>query len=129
MNAPAHGVRAYELEAVLAIIGGTRVDLATEKATQAGLEEALLAGVSASDISREHRLGPGDIPDFLLFGRVVVEVKGGRHQAAPTLRQLERYSAYPQVTHLVLATSRAMAMPREVGGKPLVTVNLGKAWL
>lgn len=126
---PAHGVRDELFEAAVRVVRTSRVDLTTEKSAQADLELAFLDAIDAAALSREHRLGAGDIPDFLIGGRIVVELKGARHQANPTLRQLQRYAAYPDVTHLVLATARAMQMPKEVGGKPLVVINLGRAWL
>lgn len=106
-----------------------RFDLTTEALTQRDIEVFLLDRLDASVISREHRLGPGDRPDFLLDGRVVVEVKGSRHQASSVRRQLTRYAAYPEVESLILATSRAMTMPAAIGGKPVLVLNLGRAWL
>jgi hypothetical protein len=126
---PAHGVRDPMLDTVVHLISSSRLDLTTEKASQSDLERALRGWFDRSEVSREHRLGPGDIPDFLIDGRIAVELKGPRHQASPTLRQLQRYAAYPEVTHLVLATARAMQMPSAIGGKPLVVINLGRAWL
>lgn len=110
-------------------LAARRFDLTTEKLTQAGVETALIELFGHTGVSREHRLGPGDIPDFLVQDRLVVEVKGRKHRAGPTLRQLERYAVYPQVTGLILATSRAMQMPATVKGKPLLVLNLGRAWL
>ncbi|HEX7887558.1 MAG TPA: hypothetical protein VF474_16410 [Phenylobacterium sp.] len=119
------------LAAVCEVIAHTRCDLTTEVATQDGIQAALRGeevGL-AVEISREHRLGPGDRPDFLIDGRIVVEVKGRRHRGPAVLRQLERYAAHPQVEAIVLATSRAMTMPAQIGGKPVRVLNLGRAWL
>lgn len=120
---------AVSMSAVLAVLAANRFDLATEKLTQAGIEDALAFAFEDGMVSREHRLGPGDIPDFLIGGGLVVEVKGPRHQATAVVRQLARYAAYPEVTAIVLATARAMTMPAQIGGKPCRVVNLGRAWL
>lgn len=131
----AHGVRASGagsaslFQAIHALVASGRFDLTTEQATQAGIERLLLMEYAPSLISREHRLGPGDRPDFLVAGAIVVEVKGHRHQQGPVLRQLGRYAAYPEVEAILLATSRAMRMPAELGGKPVAVINLGRAWL
>lgn len=115
---------------IAALIGSGRFDLSSEKAVQRDID-ALLAmalPVGARAI-REHRLGPRDIPDFWITGGLVIEAKVDRARAEPTLRQLERYAAYETVSALILATSRAMDMPATVGGKPLIQVALGRAWL
>lgn len=127
----AHGVReGASLAAWMAeYIGRLRLDLTTEKATQADLHDALLRIYEPHAVRREARLGARDIPDFLIETRLVIELKGPRHRAPQVWRQLNRYAAYPQVEAIILATSKAMALPRVCGGKPLLVVNLGRAWL
>jgi hypothetical protein len=105
-----------------------RFDLTDEKACQGQMEDWFRDRLLC-EVSREHRLGPGDIPDFLLEGRIVVECKKHGADKRATWRQLKRYAAYPQVEALVLATGTAMAMPPELEGKPVFVVNLGRAWL
>lgn len=117
------------LRALAALVAQARVDLANEKASQADLNALLIAAYSAERVSREHRLGPGDIPDFLIDGRFIIEMKGMRHRADPVVRQLLRYARHDQVEGMVLATARAMVLPPQIGGKPLLVVNLGRAWL
>lgn len=114
---------------VMTLLSTGRFDLTSEWRTQAEIEVALLGDLPRSDVSREHRLGPADIPDFLVAGAVVIEVKGPRHRAPAVLRQLARYAAYPQVQVILLATARAMVMPPAIGGKPCQVVNLGRSWL
>lgn len=116
-------------EAVFSLLQEGRFDLTAEALTQRDIELVLLLSYPRSVISREHRLGPGDRPDFLVDGRIVIEVKGPRHQASAVLRQLARYAAYPEVETIILATSRAMHMPATIGGKKVVVLNLGRAWL
>lgn len=111
------------------LLGRGRFDLTTEAATQWGIELLLLGAYPRSAVSREHRLSGKDRPDFLIDGRIVIEVKGSRHRQPAVLRQLERYAGHAQVEAIILATSRAMHMPSAIGGKPVWVLNLGKAWL
>lgn len=115
---------------VYALLKSGRFDLSTEKATQADILVHLAGHIDAETlIRREHRLSATDIPDFLIGGSIVIEVKGSRHQRPAVLRQLERYAAHDCVQFLILATSRAMRMPDLIGGKPCRVLNLGRAWL
>lgn len=122
-------------EQVIKLIAEGRYDMTFEKATQHEMETAFVASLGLGMVSREHVLGPRDRPDFLIDGRIVVEVKGPRHRAPDVLRQLERYADHPRVEWIVLATSRAMHMPkrfhyRETGRDvPVTVINLGRAWL
>lgn len=118
-------------DVVAQVVAQFRLDLSTERAMQDGVEGCIrrIHPDDPSLVSREHRLGPGDIPDFLLFGDIVLELKGRRHRAPTVLRQLVRYAAYPEVVAIVLLTARAMTMPSEIAGKPVRVVNAGRAWL
>lgn len=113
------------------LIGSGRYDLTDEKRCQADIATLLAASVPECAVRREHaaRLGPYDIPDFLIDGEIVVEVKMRGVQGGAVLRQLARYAAYPQVTALILVTNRALNLPAAVAGKPLLRVSLGRAWL
>lgn len=118
---------------LIQLLGLGRFNLTTETHTQLEIARLIAQTWPAVTCSREHRLGPGDRPDFLVDERIVVEVKGPRHRAGPTLRQLLRYAAYPQVEAIILVTARAMDMPPrlEAEGRslPLTVINLGRAWL
>lgn len=118
-----------DLRTVLEVLSSGRFDMSVEVRAQSEMEAALLAVLDASAISREHRLGPGDRPDFLIDGRIVVEVKGPRHRAPAVLRQLGRYADYPEVEAIVLVTARAMVMPAFISDTPVTVINLGRAWL
>lgn len=89
-----------------------------QAAIAAALTHAALPGV------REVRLGARDRLD-LLCGTVAIEVKTAGGDVA-VLRQLQRYAAHPEITGLVLATTRVAhtSLPDEVGGKPLLVVLL-----
>ena len=116
-------------EAVVRVVARARLRLSTEAATQADLEEVLVAAFGRAAVSREHRLAPGERPDFLIAGGTVIEVKSPRARAAAVLRQLERYAAYDEVEALILASARAVNVPARIGGKPGRFVNLGMGWL
>lgn len=120
---------ADDLAAIVRIVSGLRLDLSNETATQTGLEVGLLDEIDAAAVSREHRLSGADRPDFLLLGKIVLEVKGPRHTETVVRRVMARYASHPRVEGLILATSRAMRMPALIDGKPCVVVNLGRAWL
>lgn len=113
-----------------ALISRGRYDLTAEKACQADIETTLAASLPLGvALRREARLGPHDIPDFLVDGRIVVEVKLRGSQPAAVLRQLRRYAAYREVEAIILASNRAMALPATIEGKPAWFVSLGRAWL
>lgn len=116
-----------ELKRIAAIICRARCDLSNEKATQADLEKVLIGADRA--FIREARLGPGDIPDFLIDDRFVVEVKLRSTGKKNVFRQLSRYAAYPKVEGLLLVSNLSMSLPAEIGSKPAVMVGLGVAWL
>lgn len=111
-------------------LSGARFSLVSEKKTQDDIE-AFLTG-RCIDFSREHRMlatdGKTDIPDFMVGG-ILVEVKANGASAGPTIRQLERYAAHPEVTAIILVTNRAMNPPSEINGKPVLALSTGRAWL
>lgn len=120
---------------IVRLLSNGRFDLASEVAVQAEMETMLVATYGAAAVSREHRLGPGDRPDFLIDGRIVIEVKGAKHRGPAVLRQIERYASHPQVEWIIVVTARAMHLPkafawRETGRRvPVRVINLGRAWL
>lgn len=112
------------------LLASGRFTLTTEKACQADINDHLRRHLpEGCAVLREYRLGPFDIPDFMIGERVVIEVKIRGATQRDTVRQLARYAAYDEVRALILATSRAMQMPATIGGKPLLYVALGRAWL
>jgi hypothetical protein len=117
------------LQSVHDLLAAGRFDLSTEARTQADIDTLFAGSFGPGAYAREHRLGPKDRPDFLVGGAIVVEVKHFRASPLPTLRQLARYAAYPQVEAVILASGRTVAAPPDLRGKPLVVVSLGSAWL
>lgn len=97
-----------------------RLPVSVEKAMQDAVESALRAEGLA--FQREVKRGDTDRIDFLV-GSVGLELKV-KGSAGDVLRQLERYAAWPDVTELVLLTSKGahLALPSAVGGKPLLVL-------
>lgn len=113
---------------ICAALAAGRFDLSDEKACQAEIAAWLASRMPSLTVSREHRLGPRDIPDFMIDG-VAVEIKMNSAQPRAVLAQLARYARHREVTAVVLATNRAMVLPATIEGKPLYGVSLGRAWL
>jgi hypothetical protein len=107
-----------------------RFDLTHEAQTQSTIETYLRRELGpATDIQREVRLGPGERPDFVIDGRIVIEVKVAGATGAAIVKQLGRYARHDAITDLVLATGKSVQAPKMINGKPVLTVNLGRAWL
>lgn len=119
------------LDPICRVLASGRFNLTNEAATQQDIQDLLNVMLPEGwTVEREVRLSPADRPDFLIAGRVVVEVKVKRSWSAPgVLKQIARYAAHPQITGVVLASNRAMAVPDRINGKPLRFVPLGRAWL
>lgn len=109
-------------------LGLGRFDLANEKACQEEVEAHLTDAYPNWTISREHRLGARDVPDFMIHG-VAVEVKMNAASPRAIVRQLERYAAHDEVRSLILLTNRAVILPPMICGKAVDVVSLGRAWL
>ncbi len=117
------------VQTIVDLLARGRFPLSSEKECQAAVDPWLRAGLPDVEISREHRLGPGDIPDWLIDGRIVIEAKvGGRGQGRKAIvRQLGRYADHDQVEAMILLTG--VSMPPIRLAKPVHIVSLGRAWL
>lgn len=105
------------LDAVLAVLDGTRFMWSTEDDLQRGLDSALRG--AGLPVEREVRLAPRDRID-LLVGRVGIEVKvKGDWRAVG--RQVERYCQSDRLDVVVLVTCRAdhTHVPRTSNAKPI----------
>lgn len=78
-------------------------------------------------IQHEATLAPRCRIDFLIDG-VGIEVKRGKPQKAALIRQCARYLASEQLDALILVLDTSVSLPRELGGKPLITFGLNKLW-
>ena len=107
-----------------------RFNLSHEKQTQAEIELHLAARLPmGSTLEREKRLSAFDVPDFVIDGRIVVEVKVRKAQRPQILRQLARYAKFDCVEAIILVSSKSFSLPPEILGKPAFSVSLSKAWL
>ena len=127
------------MQTIIATLAGKRFPLEDEKQTQAAMADALAAaGLHAE---REVPVNRGVIDFVVTFSEphapplrgmrfrhigIEVKIKGG---AAAIARQITGYAAEDGLDGIVLATSRPMAMPVEIKGKPVVVIDLGRAWL
>lgn len=106
------------------VITSYRYSFTNEVELQDGVATALLeAGIPHE---REVRLSPRDRVDFLIEPGIGIEVKEIAQSPSKVLRQLARYAESDRIVALALVTARSqhMALPSEIGGKPLVVVNL-----
>lgn len=112
------------------VLSTARCNLSHETKTQADLYDHLCANLPAeavAAIQREVRLSAKDRVDVWVDG-VVIEVK---LDGSPfrILDQLVRYAKHDAVEAIILATNKAMCLPKQIEGKPAFTVSLGRAWL
>lgn len=111
------------------LLGRGCFPLRRESDCQIKIDEHLRAGLPGVEVLREHRLSARDRPDWFIDGRIVVEAKVNGAVRSAIVRQLARYAEHDQVQGIVLATGKSILLPPTVNGKPLVVVNLGKAWM
>lgn len=97
-QAPAGVLAAEVLEALQGRIYGGRVETQIQDRVAAAL------GAAGLVFERECRLSERDRPDFLVGGRVVVEVKLKTPRSV-VLRQLGRYAEHDRVEAIVLAST------------------------
>lgn len=96
----------------------------SERDIQDVIERVLIEGGMA--VQREFRLSQRDIPDFLIAGSVVVEVKM-RASGSAVLGQIARYAAHEQVSAIVVVSPRMStlsAIPAAVLDVPVRVVGL-----
>lgn len=112
------------LAEVAAILRRRRFNYANEAQLQEGI--ALVLHEEGIAFRREASLGPGDRPDFLLDGGIVIEVKVGGGLPALT-RQVHRYAQFPSVAAILVVTTKMQH--RGIGtdalaGKPVHVLHL-----
>jgi hypothetical protein len=111
---------------LLPLLGSLRLPLTDEKKLQSLLSTALSA--AHVDHTREVKLAPGSIVDFMLDHGIVIEckLKEGKREI---FRQLQRYAEFDEVQCLILMTNTSMGLPEEINGKSTYYCSLGKAWI
>ena len=114
------------IHALIDLIRSARIDLSSEKRSQADVEQLLtLAGIP---FEREVHLTPSDIVDFLVGGSgLELKLRGAKKK--DVYRQLCRYARHPRVKSLLLASNMSMGLPAQIEGKDAYFVKLGEAWL
>jgi hypothetical protein len=106
------------------IITSFRYSFTNEIELQDGVATALFeAGIIHE---REVKLSSRDRIDFLIPPGIGIEVKEIAQSPSKVLRQLHRYAESDRIVALALVTARSqhIVLPSEIGGKPLVVVNL-----
>lgn len=112
-------------EVLIKLLSSFRFSSPDEKTVQSQLERHLTQ--AGFVFEREYRLDAKNIPDFFIDG-IAIELKL-KGSAKAIYKQVERYSLFSKINALILVTNRSMGFPKEVNGKPIYVVNLGKAWL
>jgi hypothetical protein len=78
---------------------------------------------------RECQLGPRNRVDFLTFENgIAIEVKKGKPNKAQVIKQLRRYAEFDRVKGIILVIEKNQDVPKELNGKPCVSVGLNKLW-
>jgi len=109
-------------EEICAVLRGVQFHFCDEKELQDGIAQRLTA--SGIEFLREETISPGDRIDFLVRDcGIEVKVDGSLSQV---LRQLWRYAQRPEISSLILVTSRAKhcPIPPAMNGKPVLYVHL-----
>lgn len=113
---------------LLTILKSKRFQLFTEKVLQLEIMELLSNHFKPEEIQKEFVLDTHSIIDFLLFENVGIEVKMNGQKKA-IYKQCERYCSFPTIQYLILITSKAIGMPESINGKPVLSINISRAWL
>ncbi len=93
------------------------------------LHEWIAAALEGGGFAVQHEavVAPRCRVDFLVDG-VGIEVKRGKPQRAPLIRQCSRYLASAEVEALILVLDASVTLPSTLVGKPLVTFGLNRLW-
>ena len=115
---------------VVRLLQNHKFNLEDEKKLQAELHSIFLNVYDKEQVEREYRLDDKNIPDFLLFGSIVVEIKvkssGNKRKI---YKQCVRYCGFEKTKELVLITNVNMGFPEQINNKNCYVLNLGRAWL
>ena len=108
---------------ILGELSGVRFRFTDESELQAGI--ALALDRARIGYEREKVLSAADRPDFMIDGRIAVEVKI-KGTLAQALRQVARYAAHSLVEEIVLVGTPGWMtrIPPTVAGKPVYSYRL-----
>jgi len=107
------------VDRILELCGTIHCQTALERELQDAIEHLLRP--SFPSLTREAKLGPGDVVDFFLpIDGVAVEIKV-KGSPMSVIRQIQRYARHPEVKEVVLVTTRSAhrSLPGELRGKPV----------
>jgi hypothetical protein len=106
-------------EVIIKTLGAYRYLFNTERELQDGI--GVVLENARIDFTREVELSEDDRIDFMV-GSVGIEVKI-KGTANALLRQLHRYAQHPEITALIVVTTRVrhFDLPKELSGKPVLT--------
>lgn len=103
-----------------------KYSLTSEKELQ---EELFNLSLKKLGFIKEYRLSKKHIIDFynpeLKIG-IEVKIKGS---SSEIYRQVKEYCKYPEISRLLLVSSKAMALPPQIEEKIVDVLLLGKTWL
>jgi hypothetical protein len=119
---------------VIDLLRRTRLPVDTETALQ--LEIGKLLRDNGIKHEPEVKVAGGRI-DFLVgYGGpcgpkdpcvgIECKIKGGKRAIH---RQVEAYCRDPRISHLIVVTGVALALPATLCGKPVTIIHVGRAWL
>ena len=111
---------------IITYLSQFRLDVQDEKHLQQQIADAFFS--ASYDHEREYRLDGSNIVDFMLPGKIAIEVKikGSRREI---FKQCERYCHFDEVSELILITNRSIGFPKEINRKPCYVMALGRSWL
>ncbi len=115
------------IERATAALKAVAFNFQDEAELQEGIAFALTLG--GLTFKREAKLSDQDRIDFLLEAGVGIEVKVGGSISALT-RQVFRYTVLEQLSAVIVVVSKSTLgnLPREMNGKQVHVVNVGRAF-
>lgn len=103
-----------------------RFNLYNEKELQEQLHSVVLAKLG---FSREYKLDKKSIIDFYnKENKIGIEIKV-KGQVTSIFRQCKRYAKKDEIKYIVLITSIAMNLPKEIEGKRAFILRISNSWL
>jgi hypothetical protein len=110
---------------ILSFLKGRCFDLGNE--TRLQREIARVFDKKNIPYKREVVLSDRDRIDFMV-NNIGIEIKING-SSSKIFRQCRRYCKHNEVDELILASNKAMGLPKNIEGKPAFFLHLGRAWL
>jgi len=114
------------MDNIVACLKNLRINVVNE---EFDLQKSIAQLLAENNISfqREYRLARGNRVDFFAAG-IVIEVKKGKPNRQQVIRQLERYAEFDEIKGIILVVETKLDVPREISGKPCMSLGLNKLW-